>query len=55
MKQLLACLGPEIPGWSLLGWLIAANALLDGARPYERLRAEPQRVLEAARSFFIED
>jgi hypothetical protein len=44
----LAMLGRQSTGWELALWFLAANGWLDGKRPVDLLRSEPEAVSRAA-------
>ena len=50
LKPVLAELG-EIKPWRIAAWFESRNAWLDNRRPKERLAADPQAVLHAARRY----
>jgi len=42
-------------GWQEVEWFMSPHALLEGSRPYEVLRDDPERILEIATEQFVED
>jgi hypothetical protein len=41
--------------WTIVEWFLSPHALLDGARPMDILACELERVLEIAKSEFLQD
>jgi hypothetical protein len=48
IAHVLSTLGKESKGWELALWFISSNGWLDGRRPVDFLRSEPEEVVEAA-------
>ena len=48
IAPMLATVGRQSTGWELALWFIAANGWLDGGRPVDLLRKEPEVVVQAA-------
>jgi hypothetical protein len=41
--------GRQSEGWELALWFLASNGWLDGGRPVDLLKSDPEGVVEAAR------
>lgn len=48
IAEVAAALGPDRRGWALLAWWVAPHPALGGARPVDRLEADPGSVVAAA-------
>jgi hypothetical protein len=48
VASILATVGRQSEGWELALWFLASNGWLDGRRPVDLLKSEPQGVAEAA-------
>ena len=52
MKTLLAVLPKDRSGWRQAFWLFQRHAQINGARPADLFRWDPEAVIKAARSDF---